>query len=258
MMQIFHELIEYREFLREFTLQQFRSRYRGSVLGFLWTLLIPLLVFLTFAFVFTYLNRMQFSTFGPYFFGGYIAWVLFASATTSATTSISANSNFVTKVYVPKAIFPVSTFLITVVEFFGFVVAMFFLMPLVGAQFYPEMAFLPVSFLIMAPFVAGLCLLFAAITVFLRDFAFLWVPGSMLWFFCTPILYPMDVIPPVFRQYMEMNPILPFVRLFRDPIAFGRIPDVETLTLAVIYSALALILGTSIFARSQKSFYAYM
>jgi ABC-type polysaccharide/polyol phosphate export permease len=131
-------------------------------------------------------------------------------------------------------------------------------MALVGSKFTAALLFLPAAVLILSVFVLGLSYLFAAANVFLRDFAFMWTTVSFLWFVCSPIMYPMEAIAPENQKYFEMNPLLPLIRLFQDPMGKGVLPQPETILLACVYAAVTFVLGTSIFARSQRSFYSYL
>src|SRR3954447_8385783 len=102
MVEAIQEISHYREFLREYVLQLLRARYRGSVLGFFWTLLNPLLVCVSFTLVFAVINRVTVREFMPYFLGGYVPWLFFQNTGSTATTAIVGNMHYVSRVYVPK------------------------------------------------------------------------------------------------------------------------------------------------------------
>ncbi len=258
MREAIREIMAYRDFLREFTMQTLRSRYRGSVLGFFWTLLNPLLIIGSLSFVFSYINHADLRTFGVYFFSGYVPWMFFVAATTTATSSIVGNAHYVTRIYLPKAIFPVWAMLINLTDVFAGMAILFVLMVIQQAAFTPALAILPISLLLLLVFVLGLSFLLGAISVFLRDFQFLWVSVTFLWFFCSPILYPITSIPEGPRSYFVLNPIIPFLELFQYPVSKGILPPAETWMLSVSYSVVALIVGVFFFARSQDSFYLYL
>jgi lipopolysaccharide transport system permease protein len=252
------EALDHREFLREFTLQQLRSRYRNSVLGYLWALVIPLMTFATFAVIFAVVNRLNPTEYAPFFFGGYLPWLLFINTSNAATSSVVGNANIITRIRAPKAVFPMSALLVNLIEFGGFVVATLILMVLLHAKFTLAMLFLPVSAVILFVFVLGIAFLFATIQVFFRDFVFLWSTVSFMLFFSTPILFPLTQVSPAYRPYFELNPLIPFVRMFQDPISKGVLPSVETVGIAIIYSVVFLVLGVTVFSRAQKSFYSYL
>jgi lipopolysaccharide transport system permease protein len=257
-MGLIREALDNREFLKEFTLQQLRSRYRNSVLGYLWALLIPLMLFATFAFIFSVVNRLDSRVYAPFFFAGYLPWLLFVNTANSATTSVVGNAHIITRIRAPKSVFPVSALLVNLIEFGGFVVATLVLMALLKAKFTFAMLFVPVAAAILVVFVLGIAFLFATIQVFFRDFMFLWSTLSFLLFFCTPILFPLTQVAPVFRHYFELNPLLPFVRMFQEPISKGVLPSLETIIVSMLYAVVLFVFGSAVFSRAQKSFYSYL
>jgi lipopolysaccharide transport system permease protein len=257
-MGLLREALDNREFLKEFTLQQLRGRYRNSVLGYLWALLIPLMMFATFAFIFAVVNRLDSRTYAPFFFAGYLPWLLFINTSNAATISVVANAHIITRIRAPKSVFPVSALLVNLIEFGGFVAATLILMVLLKAKFTLAMLFIPVAAAILVVFVLGIAFLFATIQVFFRDFMFLWSTLSFLLFFCTPILFPLTQIAPAFRPFFELNPLLPFVRMFQDPISLGQLPSLDTIIVSVLYSVVLFVFGAAVFSRAQKSFYSYL
>ena len=258
MLQELKRVLEYKEFLGQFTTQQLKTRYRASVLGFFWTLLNPVLTCLVLSTVGSYINRWDLRTTGLYFFAGYMPWMFFVVATSAATFAIVGNAHYVNRIYVPRAIFPISTALVNLVDLTAGMLVVLVYMAIVRRDFTPALAILPVAIVLLGMFVLGLSFLFAAVNVFLRDFQYLWNSLSFLWFFFTPILYPITAIPETVRPYFEMNPILPFIRLFQQPICYGVMPSMETFGLAVLYSVLAVGVGVPAFFRSERSFYLYL
>jgi ABC-type polysaccharide/polyol phosphate export permease len=256
-MQIFRELMGYKEFLREFTLQQLRSRYRGSILGFAWTLLVPLASLAAFGFVFSFISRANMSTFWPFFVGGFVPWSFFLSALNNSVVSVVYNPHFVTRVYAPKAVFPASGFLIALIEGLAFAISAAMMLVLMGHPFHATIMFLPVAAAIFLPFALGACLLLSAANVFFRDIGFLWAASSTILFFSTPILYPIQAVPAGFRPLFEANPLYPMVRIFQDPL-LGTLPPADITATAALYAVIMLTLGASVFSRSEKSFYLYL
>lgn len=252
------QLLEYKEFLRQFTAQQLKTRYRASVLGLFWTLLNPVLTCLVLSIVFAYINRWDIRTTGLFFFAGYMPWLFFVGGTSAATSSIVGNTHYVTRIYVPRLIFPIATTLVNLTDLAAGMLVVFGYMALVRVNFSPALATIPISILLMGVFVLGVSFLYAAVNVFLRDFQFLWASVSFLWFFFTPILYHITVLPARVRPYFEMNPLLPFIRLFQQPICDGALPSLNTFGLALLYSVTMLGVGLAAFSRSERSFYLYL
>lgn len=252
------ELVDYRDFLREVVTQQIRTRYRSSVLGVVWTLLNPLLLLAVLAFVFAYLNRMDVKQYVPYFFGGYIPWLFFTRSADQAVNSIVGNASLVTRIRVPKSVFPVAGVGVGLIDLAATLLITPPLLVIVGAPVHPEIVLAPLAAIPLIMFTVGIALMFATFNVYLRDFGILWTNVSFLWFFLTPILFYVRDLPPHVRRIIEANPIIPFIRLFQDPIAFGRIPPPDVWVTAFLYAAITLIFGASIFERLQKRFYQYL
>jgi lipopolysaccharide transport system permease protein len=258
MLEELKKVIEYKEFLRQFTAQQLKTRYSGSVLGFVWTLLNPVLSCTAFALVFSAINRWNLRTTGLYFFAGYIPWFFFVNATTAATFSIIGNAQYVTRIYVPRIIFPLATLLVNLADLLAGMLVVMAYMIIFGTGFSPALAILPVAIVLIWMFALGVGFLFATVNVFLRDFQFLWMSVSFLWFFFTPIIYAITDLPENVRPYFEANPVLPFIRMFQQPICHGVLPSIETFGLALLYSVTVLTVGVTAFSRSERSFYLYI
>jgi ABC-type polysaccharide/polyol phosphate export permease len=252
------EVLTYRDFLIQYTLQQLRNRYRSSLLGFLWTLLSPLVTFIAFCLLFSYISHQPLSTYGVYFFAGYLPWTFFMSSATAANFSIAGNSHYVTKIAVPNAVFPIVTVLINLVDFVAAIPVLIGVMMFAGAEIRPALFILPVSIVILSVFVLGISFLFATLNVFLRDFSLLWASVGFFWFFFTPILYKIATIPEGPRRFFEWNPMVPLLQLFQDPVSRGVLPDGQTFLISVAFAIAVLAAGLVAFARSERSFYLYL
>jgi ABC-type polysaccharide/polyol phosphate export permease len=254
----FRELLAYRDFLLQYTLQQLRNRYRSSVLGFLWTLLTPLVTFITFSVLFSYITHQPLRTYGVYFFAGYLPWTFFLSSATAANFAVAGNAHYVTRISVPNVVFPVATVLVNLVDFVAAIPVLLGVMIFAGAPIGPALFILPVSTLVLAVFALGISLLFATVNVFLRDFHLFWGSASFFWFFFTPILYAITTIPEGPRAFFAWNPMVPLLQLFQDPVSKGAVPDAQTFLISVALAVSALIAGLVVFSRSQRSFYLYL
>ena len=252
------EAYEYREFLRELVYQQLHQRYQGSVLGFLWTLVLPLLTFGCFSVIFSFLNHWELKDYGIYFFSGYIFWILFSNSCLGAAESVVGNPAYVTRVYVPKILLPVASVAVSVVDLLASFVVLGALMLFWGAPFSWAMLFLPVAVLIAIPFVLGMALLCALANVFLRDFRYLLSSLLFLWFFFCPILWKAEIAPARFRLLLLLNPVTPFLSTFQMPIWKSELPSGLAVAASAGLSLGVLVLGILCFLRSERRFYYYL
>jgi ABC-type polysaccharide/polyol phosphate export permease len=252
------ELYSYRALFFEWTYLQLHQRYQGSVLGFLWTLLYPLLVFLSFSLIFSVLNGWDLKDYGLYFAGGYVAWIFFANATQQAADSIPFNASFVKGVYISKALFPLIALGINMVDLFAGLLIILLLMPLVGVSYSLALFFLPVSILLLVVFVTGTCLLCATANVFLRDFRHLLSSLLFIWFFFSPVLWKSSTLPAWIQPWLYVNPMVPFIKLFQGPIWSGSIPAANDILLASLWAVSALAVGSLTFFAKERKFYFYL
>jgi len=259
MMDKIREVYEYRAFFRQLLYQQLRQRYQGSVLGFLWTLLNPLLIFVSFSVIFSILNNWDLKDYGIYFLSGYVAWNFFANSCLSAAESVVGHAPYVTKVYVPKAVFPLASVAVNLVDLLAGLAILFLIMVFVGAPFSLAMLFLPVSVFLLILFTTGAALLSAGWNVVFRDFRYLLSSLLFVWFFFTPILWKADQVKgKMAANYVQYNPTAWFVQLFQAPVWKGELPPAETVATAALIATFIFLAGVYSFLRSERTFFYYL
>ena len=203
------------------------------------------------------MNHWDISDYGLYFFSGYLAWNLFANSSTLAAESIVGNATYVTRVYVPKAIFPLAAVAVNVIDFaVGFSIILMLAAILGRASV--AMLFVPLAVVITVVFVAGASLLCASYNVMLRDFRHLLASVLFIWFFLSPILWKPSVMPSDVSTFIAWNPIAPFLRLFQSPIWASTVPTFHDVALASGISVVVFAVGLLQFIRSERDFYYYL
>jgi ABC-type polysaccharide/polyol phosphate export permease len=228
--------------------QDLRVRYQRSVLGFLWTLLNPILMMLTMTIFFSgMLGRGGFKTYAVYLFAGMVPWALFQGAIIDCAFCIISNEGLILKIYLPKLVFPVTKLLINLVTFSLSMVAMFLLMVPLGAKFSPALVLIPVAVALFAIFSLGLGLIVATLNTFYRDCSHLVGVFLQAWYFATPIVYETSMVPAESRWHFWCNPAYPFIRLFQVIIRDGAWPDLTTFLLAAGIAAATLGVGYAAF-----------
>lgn len=252
------ELLTYRDFFSGLVFQQLHVRYQGSALGFLWTLLHPLVLFASFSVIFSYLNRWDLKDFGVYFFSGFIAWNFVANTCGAAAESILNNSVFVTRIYAPKALFPLVSVAVNLVDVVACLTILVSLMLGFGTPLTAAMGVLPFAILVTSVFVAGLALLCAQCNVFFRDFRYVLNSVLFIGFFFSPILFKIDAYPPGLRDWVGYSPMVPFLSLFQLPIWKGEFPPLISWLQCVILALLAAVAGTVSFFRTERKLYFYL
>lgn len=246
----------YRELLDELTKREIKQRYKQSVLGYAWVILNPFFQMLVMAFVFSFIMRIPDLgvPYSIYLYCGLLPWTLFANSINSATNALVGNSGLLTKIYFPREIFIASTLIAKVVDFFlastVFIAFMFyFQIPLTWNVLW----FFPI-FLIQMLFTYALSLLVAAANLFYRDIQYIVGLGLMIWMYLTPVIYPTELFPPQYQWIFKLNPMAVFINAYREVILAGGMPNLRSLSIALVLSIILYILFYKLFKKLEGVF----
>jgi lipopolysaccharide transport system permease protein len=253
---------ERRSLIKQFIRRDIEARYRGSILGVLWSLVLPLVMLSLFTFIFSTVFPSRWGggvqgdklEFAQIMFAGMIVFTLFSDVVSRAPTLIMSNTHLVTKVAFPVEILPVVSVGVALFHAAIGMVALLCVQLLAGGTPKLTLLLLPVVVVPFALMVLGLSYFFAAIGVFLRDTAQVVQPMVMAFMFASPLFYPMSSLPEPFRTYMSFSPLVWPMEELRALTYFGQIPS---LTGWAIYSGLALLtagLGLYVFQRMRAGF----
>jgi ABC-2 type transport system permease protein/lipopolysaccharide transport system permease protein len=246
------ELVRFWPVIWNMVVQELRVRYQRSILGFLWTLLNPLLMMATLSCVFSYLFKTV-QNYPVFLFAGMVPWGFLGTSVSDGAMCIIANEGLIRKIYVPKLVFPLARVLISLVTFLFSLGAMFLLLWPMGARPSLPMVFLPVVIGLFTIFTLGLSLIVATANTFYRDCGHLVSVFLQAWYFLTPILYPVDgnTFPESSRWLFRLNPAYYFIELFHDVLSTGRWPRIGLMAAATVIAAVSLGIGYAIF-KSQE------
>ena len=246
------ELYGSRNVLSQLVTQQLILRYRRTALGYLWTLVNPLLMMSVMAVVFSTLFKADLKTFAVSLFAAMIPWNFFSSVVTQSGTSFINNEGLIKKIYLPKVIFPLSvTFALLIDSLLSFF-ALFAIILALGGTLSWSLLFLPISFVLLFLFSLGLGLIMSIATVFFRDLQHVILIAMQGLFFLTPILYKHDALAGEVAWLVGMNPVTPFIALFRAPLIEATLPSGNVLLQTVAISASAMAIGLFVFLRQEK------
>lgn len=241
------QLVRFWPVIQNMVVQELRVRYHRSVLGFLWTLVSPILMMLTLTVVFSQLMQKNAQGYAVYLFAGMVPWGLFNATINDCAFCIIVNENLIRKIYLPKLVFPVARLLINLTTFVLSMAAMFLMLIPLGARFSVAMIALPVAVLLFAMFTLGLGLMVATANTFFRDCSHLVGVFLQAWYFATPIIYALEDLPLEARWRFWLNPVYPFIRVFQIIIHDGHWPDPATCVLAVVIATAVLGVGYAAF-----------
>lgn len=249
------ELYRYRDLIRALVARDLKVRYRRSAIGFLWTMLQPLLMMLVLRAVFSSLFQAQSAevptNYAVYAMAGILFWNFFSQSIVASMNSLRGNAGLLEKLPVPKAVFPLSTVISGLINLVLALVPLFGILLVTGHPMRPALFFLPVAILLVALFTLGAGLLLSPLAVFFSDVVELVGVLLTLMMYLTPVFYPKDIVPESYRWIVRFNPIRSILEVFRDPIYQGEIPPLSHLTVSVVIVLLALGIGGWVFRRSS-------
>jgi lipopolysaccharide transport system permease protein len=252
-------LYRHRQLIAALTARDLKARYRGSLLGFFWSLANPLLLLAVYTLVFTKFFPQQVVQPYPLFlFSGILPWTFFAAAVLESTTSISANAGLIKKVMFPAEALPIVVVLSHLVHFalaLPILLAAIVAFAAVGKFAISwTIVLAPVLMLLQTMFVAGIAMTVASASVLFRDLRDIIANLMQLGFFITPIIYLIDSIQSrTLRALLRVNPMTPFVVAYQDIFFFGRVPNLSDAILIVAYAGSSLIMGLFVFDRLRDT-----
>lgn len=253
------QLPRYRGLIQSLVARELKARYRGSVLGFFWSFINPLLLLLIYSFVFTYVIPARAPGHEPYalfMFCGILPWTWFSASLLESSNVLIAGGNLIKKVLFPAEILPIVSVLANMVHFFlglpilgGFLV--YYGRPLNVA----ELAWFPVVVFVQLVLTLGLALIVSALTVHFRDLRDLLSNLLTFWFFATPIIYPMLLAPPAARRLLNLNPFTHLAISYQEILFYeGPFGHWRWLVALLAGSAALFLFGYFVFDRLRDSF----
>ena len=234
--------------------RDFKTKYKRSVLGVLWSFLNPLLTMTVQYIVFSTIFKSDIPNFSLYLLTGIVCFNFFNEACNMSLLSIVGNATLITKVYVPKYIYPVSRVLSSTVNLLLSMVPLLAVMLLTGTPMRPAVLLLPFGIICLVSFCIGMGFILSTLMVFFRDTQFLWGVLSMLWMYATPIFYPESIIPSVLMPLFKCNPLYHIIRFLRIVLMDGVSPEPKAYLLCLLVSIVPLVIGAIIFKKNQDKF----
>jgi len=251
-------LFRFRELIGMWTFREIRVRYKQSLLGAAWAVLQPLAMMLMFTVVFSQIARIQTDYPYPIFsYSAVLPWTLLATSISFGVSSLINNMNLVTKTYFPREILLLGVIGSALFDFLIgssiFVLLMIYYKIPVNINF----LWIPVLLVIQIILILGIILLGSALTVFYRDVRYVVPLAIQLWFYATPIIYPITLVEenlPQLRTLYALNPMVGIVESYRDVVLEGVPPNFADLGLAAAMSIVLFVVAYYIFKRLEVLF----
>lgn len=253
----------YRDLIRQFSIRYFLQRYRGTYLGVLWALFVPLMMLGVYTFVFNYVFAARWgvhteesrSQYAVILFCGISAYGIFSECVMRSSALILDNPSYVTKVVFPVEVLPIAS-LFSALMFACFSIGLVLAGTLLFFGTLPwTVILLPVVLLPLLLLALGVSWFVSSLAVFVRDVGNLVsIVVSQLLFFLTPVFYRVEQIPEELRRWAYLNPLTPVVEGVRRVVIFGDQPDWQALAIVTAISLLVLQLGYAWFMKSKRGF----
>jgi ABC-type polysaccharide/polyol phosphate export permease len=267
-MSLLTPLLSRRDLTVNLTLRELRGKYKRSALGWAWSLLNPLASVATFAVVFRFFLKVPvpvgdpsgLQVFALYLVCGLLPWNFLANGIVAGTGAVVGNANLVKKVFFPRQILPLAStgaWAISLAIELG-VVAIILL--IAGNFVLPWLPAVVLVLAVQAVFVLGIAMLMASATVYFRDLEHLVGIGLQLWFYATPIIYPIALVEDGFKdrpwlmRLYDLNPMVHFVEVYRNLFYDLRAPAFNDVAVLVVAAAVSLTIGSVVFARLEPRF----
>jgi lipopolysaccharide transport system permease protein len=220
------ECITYRSLIKNLVLKDLKLKYRGSVLGVIWSLLRPLMLIAVYTLAFKFVVRIKMENYAFFLLVGLLPWNFFSGAAMASTEALIDNANLIKKVYFPRETLPIATVLFNFAQYLLALVVFFPLFFLLGAfpLTWTVLLFFPLLVLHLL-FTLGTALCLSVLTSSFRDVAHLTEVGLVLFFWVTPIIYPITMVPTNYQSLMTLSPLASFTVGYQDILFWGRIPD---------------------------------
>lgn len=249
---------KYHFLIRQLVNRDFKTKYKRSVLGVFWSFLNPLLTMSVQYIVFSTIFKSDIFNYPAYLLIGVVTFNFFSESCGMALGSIIGNASLITKVYMPKYIYPLTRVLSSMINLGISLIPLLIVCVFTGVQFQKSMILSIYFLLCVVIFSLGLGLVLSSSMVFFRDTQFLWSVLVMIWMYLTPLFYPESILPEKFKIVLYCNPLYHFIKSERMCILEGISPEPIVYLQCFLMATIMLIIGALIFRKSQDRFVLYL
>lgn len=254
-----HVFMQYKDLLKQLVKRDLKLKYRRSVLGYVWSILNPLLVMCIMSLVFSTMFSKGIDNFPVYLITGRTIFEFMTSSTNASMRSIIGNSALLKKCYVPKYIFVLAKVTSSAVDFVFSLGALVIVMIFTRAKVTPYILFTPLVIIQLFLFCCGLGFLLASLNVFFRDVQYIYKAITTAWMYLTPIFYPIERLKGNLRLFVKgCNPMYYYVAQFRDLVYSGHFPGPRIFWGGWIIGIVMFLIGIWVFKKSQDKFILYI
>jgi lipopolysaccharide transport system permease protein len=253
--EMLREFVVYRELLYQMTRRDLLLRYKQTIMGVGWAVLMPLTNTALFSVIFMRVVALDVGVAYPLFaYLGLAAWNFFAASTRFAVNSLTSNPNLVSKVYFPREVFPFSAVIVSLVDFGVSAIVIALMMAYFGVTPGPTALLLPVVVVVHVMFTAACALLLAVGNLFFRDVKYLFEVVISIAMFATSAVYPASKVGGTLGMLIANNPMTVIIDAYRDLLLYGTLPPTGPFAATALFSTVFFVWAWFTFHRAEYKF----
>ena len=257
MLKNLRTVFRYRVLIQSLVVRELRARYRGSVLGFLWSFINPLLQLVIYWFVFSYImptrGMMGMSPYALFLFTGILPWTWFSSSVMESSAVLISSGNLIKKIFFPAEVLPIVVVLSNLVHFFLGLPILFGFLIYYG-KIQATLVYFPAVVLLQLVFTLGVCLFISALAVHFRDVQNIIANLMMLWFFASPVIYSYLTISPSLQRWLNYNPMTHIIVGYHQTLFTGSMGHWPWLLVMIPAALITFFVGYYFFDKLRDTF----
>jgi ABC-2 type transport system permease protein len=248
-------ILNYRYLIVQLVRRDILTRYKRSSLGVAWTMLNPLGTMLILTIVFSQAFGGAQEGYAAYVLSGLIAWNFFAQSTNAATLHLVWGGSLLKKIYIPRTSFAVSATGTGLINLLLSLIPLILVMLIIQVPIRWTILLLPIPILFLAMFALGIGLLISTMAIYYADIAEMYQIFLTAWMYLSPVIWPPEILPEFYRLWItRLNPMFYLIELFRTPIIYGQVPDINLLLISAGIASFTLFAGWMFFTSKSDEF----
>ncbi|MFZ0535152.1 MAG: ABC transporter permease, partial [Anaerolineales bacterium] len=248
------EAWRYRDLIFFLVRRDLTARYKRSVLGIAWTMLNPRGMMIVLSIVFSQLFRMNIEDFPAFVLSGLIAWTFFAQTSSAAINVLVWGGDLLQRIYIPRSAFALSSIGTGLINLLLSLVPLLVVMIVIGTPLHMTFLLAPLAMILLGLFSLGVGLLISTIGIYFADVVEMYGIVIMAWFYITPIIYTLDLLPANLQGWLQLNPMVHLVELFRNLVFYGKIPALESWLISAGVALGTFLIGWLVFTGKSDEF----
>jgi ABC-type polysaccharide/polyol phosphate export permease len=256
--QVARTVVQRRALIVELVRREVKLRYRGTWLGFLWTLINPLVFMVVYTLVLSHFLRIGIPKFPAFLLTGLLPWTWFSESVLAGTSSLVDHAAFLRNAVFPAQVLPVVSVGTGMVNYVFSLPVLFVLLAVYGVPLGWTVLALPLVMAVQFLLALSIVYFTATLNVFLRDLRYIIQHGLLVAFFLTPIMYDFSIVPARFHWVLKLNPMTIVIDSYRRVLFYGEWPYWRNLGFVVALALVLLVVGAVVFERNRESFAEYL